>query len=127
MQYLLDTHAFLWFINGDTQLSDKTRTIIENPIHDRYVSIASFWEMAIKLSLGKLKLEMSFRELYREIDKNGFNLLPITIAHTEKIVSLDLHHRDPFDRMLICQALMDKLTIISADSQFHNYKVKQVW
>ncbi|MFC7526977.1 type II toxin-antitoxin system VapC family toxin [Parapedobacter sp. GCM10030251] len=126
MQYLLDTHAFLWFINGDTQLSDKARTVIENPVNDRYVSIASFWEMAIKLNLGKLKLKMSFRELYREIEKNGFNLLPITITHTEKIVSLDLHHRDPFDRMLICQALMDKLTIISADSQFQNYKVKQV-
>ena len=127
MQYLLDTHAFLWFINGDAQLSDKARTIIENPIHDRYVSIASFWEMAIKLNLGKLELDMSFKELYQQIDKNGFNLLPITPAHTEKIVSLDLHHRDPFDRMLICQAMVDKLTVITADSQFQNYKVKQVW
>ncbi len=127
MQYLLDTHAFLWFINGDAQLSDKAQTLIENPIHERYVSIASFWEMAIKLNLGKLKLDISFKDLYREMDKNGFSLLPVTAAHTEKIVALDLYHRDPFDRMLICQAAVDKLTIITADSQFRNYKVKQVW
>src|SRR5690606_31818654 len=127
MQYLLDTQTFLWFINGDTQLSDKARILIENPINERYVSIASFWEMAIKLKLHKLELDMSFKDLYREMDKNGFNLLPITAAHTEKTVTLDLHHRDPFDRMLICQAMVDKLIIITADSQFHNYKVKHVW
>ena len=127
MQYLLDTHAFLWFINGDPLLSNKARAVIENPAHDRYVSTASFWEMAIKLNLGKLKLDMSFRDLYREVDKNGFSLLPITIAHTEKIVSLNLYHRDPFDRMLIGQAMIDKLTIISADSKFHNYKIKHIW
>ena len=127
MQYLLDTHAFLWFINGDTLLSDKARTIIENPAHDRYVSTASFWEMAIKLNLGKLELDMSFGDLYHEVDKNGFTLLPITIAHTEKVISLDLYHRDPFDRMLICQAMVDNLTVISADSKFYNYKVKHIW
>lgn len=126
MQYLLDTRAFLWFINGDAQLSDNARTLIENPINERYVSIASFWEMAIKLKLGKLELDMSFKELYQEMDRNGFNLLPITVAHTEKTVALDLHHRDPFDRMLICQAMIDKLIIITADSQFHHYEVKQI-
>lgn len=83
--------------------------------------------MAIKLNLGKLELDMTFKELYREVEKNGFNLLPITPAHTEKLIALDIHHRDPFDRMLICQAMVDKLTIITADSQFQNYKVKQVW
>ena len=127
MQYLLDTHVFLWFINGDTQLSDSAKALIENPENEHYVSIASFWEMAIKLKLGKLNLDMSFKDLYREMNKNGFNLLPITAAHTEKTVTLDLHHRDPFDRMLICQALVDKLIIVTADSQFRNYKVKQVW
>ncbi len=127
MQYLLDTHAFLWFINGDSQLSHNARSLIENPKNERYVSIASLWEMAIKLKLGKLELDMSFKDLYREIDKNGFNLLPITAAHTEKTVTLDLHHRDPFDRMLICQAIVDKLIIVTADSQFRNYEVKQMW
>lgn len=127
MSYLLDTHAFLWFINGDKQLSGKARALIENPIHDSYISTATFWEMAIKLNLGKLQLDMSFRELYLEIEKNGFNLLPITIAHTENLISLGLYHRDPFDRMLISQAMVDKLTIITADSNFEKYKVKQVW
>ena len=106
MQYLLDTYAFLWFINGDTQLSDNARALIESPFNERFVSIASFWEMAIKLNLGKLELDMSFKDLYRELDKNGFCLLPITAAHMEKNVTLDLHHRDPFDRMLICQAVV---------------------
>ncbi|WP_028298938.1 type II toxin-antitoxin system VapC family toxin [Olivibacter sitiensis] len=127
MSYLLDTHAFLWFINGDKQLSGKARALIENPIHDRYISTATFWEMAIKLNLGKLQLDISFRELYLEIEKNGFNLLPITIAHTESLISLELYHRDPFDRMLISQAMVDKLTIITADSNFEKYKVKQIW
>lgn len=82
MQYLLDTHVFLWFINGDTQLSDSAKALIENPENEHYVSIASFWEMAIKLKFGKLNLDMSFKDLYREMNKNGFNLLPITAAHT---------------------------------------------
>jgi len=86
MQYLLDTHTFLWFINGDAQLSDKAQTIIENPIHERYISIASFWEMAIKRNLGKLELDMSFKNLYQELDKNGFSLLPITAAVTHLTV-----------------------------------------
>lgn len=112
---------------GDTQLSDKARSLIENTDHGRYVSIASFWEMAIIASLSKLELDMSFKDLFKETDKNGFDLLPITTTHTEKIIPLDLNHRDPFDRMLICQAMAEKLTIITADSQFQNYKVKQVW
>lgn len=127
MQYLLDTHAFLWFIKGDPQLSDNARKLIEDPSIERYVSIASFWEMAIKLNLGKLELDISFRDLYDQMDINGFCLLPITSAHTEKIVTLDLHHRDPFDRMLICQAIVDNLVIITADPQFRNYRVRQLW
>lgn len=83
MQYLLDTHTFLWFINGDKQLSNKARYYIENSNNEIYISIASFWEMAIKLNLGKLELEMSFKELYVEVDKNGFILLPITFDHTK--------------------------------------------
>lgn len=96
MQYLLDTHTFLWFINGDKQLSSKARSYIENLNNDIYISIASFWEMAIKLNLGKLDLEMSFKELYVEVDKNGFFLLPITFDHTNKLTNLSLQHRDPF-------------------------------
>lgn len=127
MQYLLDTHTFLWFINGDSQLSEKARAHIENPNSNCYVSVASFWEMAIKLSLSKLELDMSFKSLFKELEKNGFSLLPITFYHTHKLTTLELHHRDPFDRIIICQALVDKLTIIGKDSYFQNYKVNQVW
>jgi PIN domain nuclease of toxin-antitoxin system len=127
MQYLLDTHTFLWFINGDKQLSSKARSYIENLNNDIYISIASFWEMAIKLNLGKLDLEMSFKELYVEVDKNGFFLLPITFDHTNKLTNLSLQHRDPFDRIIICQALVDNLIIIGRDSNFHRYKIKQIW
>lgn len=127
MQYLLDTHTFLWFLNGDDQLSNKARICIENPHNDCYISIASFWEIAIKISLKKLILEMSFKELYNESDKNGFSLLPITFNHTSKLASLKFYHRDPFDRIIICQALIDNLTIIGKDSSFEEYGIKQVW
>lgn len=127
MQYLLDTHSFLWFINGDNLLSDKARHHIENPNNDRFISIASFWEIAIKLNLNKLQLDMSFHDLYREAEKNGFDILSITIAHTEKIRELDLNHRDPFDRMIISQAIVDKLTIIGKDPNFQKYPIKELW
>lgn len=83
--------------------------------------------MAIKLNLNKLEIDMSFKSLFKELDKNGFSLLPVTFYHTNKLISLELHHRDPFDRIIICQALVDKLTIIGKDAYFKNYKVNQVW
>ncbi len=101
--------------------------MIEDPGSDCYVSIATFWEMAIKINLGKLQLDMSFGDLYRELDKNGFDLLPVTFAHTENVLLLAGHHGDPFDRMLISQAMVDELTVITADSSFSKYEVRMTW
>ena len=100
MEYLLDTHTFLWFINGDTQLSKKAREAIADPDVIKYISIASFWEIAIKVNLGKLSLDMPYIDLRLQVTDNGFEILPITFSHTAELISLDLHHRDPLTGLL---------------------------
>jgi PIN domain nuclease of toxin-antitoxin system len=127
MDYLLDTHTFLWFINGSEELSDKAKSAIENTKNTKFISIASFWEIAIKSSLGKLKLDMPFQELKFLAINNGFEILPLTFEHTNRLVSLDFHHKDPFDRLIIAQAITDKLTIIGRDGNFAPYSVKIIW
>jgi PIN domain nuclease of toxin-antitoxin system len=126
MEYLLDTHSFLWFVYGDSQLSGKARDVIASRDEARYVSTVSFWEIAIKTAIGKLKLAMSFQELGQQLDFYGFKILPITFEHTFELSFLELHHRDPFDRILIAQALLDHLTIVSKDMNFSKYKDLQV-
>lgn len=128
MEYLLDTPTFLWFINGDAQLSKKAREAIVGPDATRYISIASFWEIAIKVNLGKLSLDMPYNDLSRQVTDNGFEILPITFSHTAALVSLDLHHRDPFDRIIIAQALSERLILISKDGNFEKYSgLKLLW
>jgi PIN domain nuclease of toxin-antitoxin system len=102
MKLLLDTHAMLWFIMGDARLSATARAAIENPADEKLVSAGSLWEMAIKVSLGKLKLAEPFGQLIpRELTRNGFQILPLSIAHVEVVSSLPFLHRDPFDRLLV--------------------------
>ena len=128
MEYLLDTHTFLWFINGDEQISQKAKDAITNPDAIKYISIISFWEIAIKLNLGKLKLDLPFEDLRKQVTLNGFDLLPLTFEHTIELTSLDLHHRDPFDRIIISQALAENLTLISKDGNFEKYsKLRLLW
>ena len=127
MDYLLDTHTFLWFINGSEELSGKAKSAIENTKNTKFISIASFWEIAIKSSLGKLKLDIPFQELKFLAINNGFEILPLTFEHTNRLVSLDFHHKDPFDRLIIAQAIIDKLTIIGKDRNFALYSVKIIW
>jgi len=127
MKLLLDTHAFLWFLAGDSLLSKKARTFIENPKNEKYISIAAFWEIAIKQSLGKLTLDVSFAELKSETTKNGFQILPITFDDTLRLTTLPFHHRDPFDRIIISQAMENDLTLLSCDSNFNLYDLKLVW
>jgi PIN domain nuclease of toxin-antitoxin system len=128
MSYLLDTHTFLWFIEGSSNLSKKARSVIENSQNKNYISIASIWEMAIKLSIGRLKLDVNMEDLKQEILKNNFEILPLDFEHIIKLSSLDAIHKDPFDRILISQAIFEGLTIISKDSNFELYKkVKLLW
>ena len=127
MKLLLDTHTFLWFLGGDSELSKKARTLIENPEHEKYISIASFWEIAIKNSLGKLTLDVPFAELKIEVIKNSFQILPITFEDTLQLSKLPFHHRDPFDRIIISQAIGNNLTLISRDNNFSLYNVNLLW
>ncbi len=128
MEHLLDTHSFLWFINGDEQLSEKAKIAIQDPDATKYVSIVSFWEIAIKLSLGKIKLDMAYQDLQQHVSVNGFEILPITFEHTIELTTLDFHHRDPFDRIIIAQALIEKLVLITKDSIFDKYNnLKLLW
>ncbi|MBR0367301.1 MAG: type II toxin-antitoxin system VapC family toxin [Clostridia bacterium] len=124
--YLLDTHAFLWFLNDDQKLPQRIRELIctASPL---YISIASFWEMAIKTSLGKLTLPASVSEMMKTCEEMSIGIVPIKAAHLERLQALPDHHRDPFDRLIICQALEEKLTVLSADEKFTHYDIDILW
>lgn len=127
MKLLLDTHAFIWFINGDKSLSLKAKKEILKSSNSKFFSIASIWEMAIKISLEKLKINYPFQEVFQQIQENGFEILPIIFEHTDLVRQLEFHHRDPFDRLLIAQAMWEGMTIVSKDEKFLNYPVKTTW
>lgn len=126
MRCLLDTHSLIWFIGGDTQLGVDARQLIDDEENQIYISIASLWEMAIKFSIGKLNLEQPFEEMFPEqLEINSIEILGITIDHLKAAASLPFHHRDPFDRLIIAQAQVEGLPIISADNIFDDYGVKR--
>ena len=128
MSLLLDTHAFLWFMEGNGKLSEPARLSIENTEGQRFLSVASAWEMAIKASLGKLTLAKPLGELLPALLADaGITLLPIEIADVARVAALSFHHRDPFDRLLVAQALERDLAIVSADSALDAYNVRRVW
>lgn len=127
MKYLLDTHALIWFLNGDANLSIEARKAIESNEAINFVSIASLWEISIKLSLNRLILKTSLENLVEKVRDNNFLFLPITIQDTMNIAGLPFHHRDPFDRLLICQAINNELILISKDQNFIHYEVNLVW
>lgn len=125
MRFLLDTHAFLWFINGDKKLPKTTRSLIADMENEVLLSIASLWEIAIKTSIGKLTLRKPFNELIPEqLALNDIDLLPITLNDLSLVSTLPFHHRDPFDRMLIAQAITNKIPIVSHDANFTSYPVE---
>lgn len=128
MKLLLDTHTFLWFIAGSFNLSDTARMLIEEQENQRFVSIASLWEMSIKVSIGKLTLGMSLSELLdREVYGNAIELLEIQSAHLDELVTLPFHHKDPFDRLMIAQSLAEDIPIVTKDNTFDRYSVSVLW
>lgn len=128
MKLLLDTNAFLWFIAADSSLSTPARTAIEDPTNEKFVSLASLWEIAIKVSLGKLALSDTFENLFpQQVLINGFELLEIKVEHTAEVTKLPFHHRDPFDRLLVSQANVEKLSIVSVDKIFDDYLLSRIW
>ena len=128
MRLLLDTHAFLWWVADSAELSSRARRAIAARKNECFVSLASCWEMAIKVSIGKLTLAAPVeRFLAEQVAENLVQLLHIDLAHTARAAALPWHHRDPFDRMLAAQARHERLTIVSADAVFRKYGVTRVW
>ncbi len=127
MLNLLDTHTFIWFINGDSQLSTNAIKRIQFDDVINFISIVSIWEIAVKISLGKLELKKPFTEIESQIQENGFQVLPITIQDTLIVSALPFHHRDPFDRLIIAQGLHHKLSIITKDDIFRQYSTDVFW
>lgn len=124
----MDTHAFLWFESGSKKLSRKVAKIIEDPENSIYISSASVWEIIIKQQLGKLPESMKFHpNLSRYIRDNGYLELPISLDHAEHAGKLHAHHYDPFDRVLIAQANLEDMILLTNDALFSKYDVKIQW
>jgi PIN domain nuclease of toxin-antitoxin system len=125
---LLDAHAFLWFVDADARLSARAKSLIEDPANRKFVSIATCWEIAIKVGLGKLNLgEPAATFVPRELAANLFDILPIELAHATFVETLPHHHRDPFDRLVAAQALIEKMPLVSVDVAFDPYGVRRLW
>ena len=130
MKYLLDTHTLLWFLAGDKKLSHRARQVIGDPNNEKFVSIASLWEIAIKVGLGKLHLAKPFEQMFPErLDFNRIQILDITVDSLIKLTTLPSHreHRDPFDRLIIAQGLAEELPTISVDTGFDAYSIDRIW
>jgi PIN domain nuclease of toxin-antitoxin system len=128
VKLLLDTHAFLWFLAGDPRLRAAPRRRIEAKTNEKYLSIASVWEMAIKVSLGKLHLADPLADLVeRGAGENGIALVGISKQHALGVAALPWHHRDPFDRLLVAQAMHEDMALLTADPAFAAYGVRCVW
>jgi len=124
--FLLDTHAFIWLVENAPNLPIRLREVIERA-DTVYISVVSLWEIAIKINIGKLSLHKSYERIGIELENSDLVFLPISFANTQKICDLPLHHRDPFDRMLIAQAITQSLILISKDTQFDAYPVQRLW
>ena len=128
MRVLVDTHVFLWWVEGDRALPAKVRATLASQGNECLISIVSAWELAIKASLGKLKLTLPVeRYVVEHIAANGFRMLDIRMAHVGRVETLEAHHGDPFDRLLIAQALEEEIPIVTADPVFRKYGVKRIW
>lgn len=127
MSYLLDTQALIFFFENDLRLSPKAKALIEDPQNQIFVSIASLWEIAIKISIGKLHPTQPLKKFFERIPQEAMDLMNLSESHILAVSAIPLHHRDPFDRLIIAQAIVEKLEIISNDVAFDAYPVKRVW
>jgi PIN domain nuclease of toxin-antitoxin system len=127
MAYLLDTHTFLWFVSGDNQLPEKARKVIVDIQHSCFLSVASLWEITIKFQNKKLELGISLKELFEFIDRNQIEIIPVNFEHLLLLSNLPMHHNDPFDRLIVCQSISERLILISKDMQLKHYPVELLW
>jgi PIN domain nuclease of toxin-antitoxin system len=125
MRLLLDTHIFIWWADQPEQLSPAALSALEDEANELLLSVASVWEMQIKIQFGKLKLSLPLQELVKnQQETNDITVSPVALAHVLALDALPFHHKDPFDRLLIAQSIEEDLTLVSADSQFSAYSVK---
>ncbi|MDB9511667.1 type II toxin-antitoxin system VapC family toxin [Kamptonema animale CS-326] len=128
MRLLLDTHTFIWYATDNSRLSTIARSLINNGENDVFLSTASIWEMAIKHSIGRLSFSLPFMEFIRQqLSVSNMGILEINLYQIEVVASLPLHHRDPFDRLIIAQAIAEQIPILSVDSVFDNYAIARLW
>jgi len=127
MNLLLDTHTVIWFFEGDSNLGAAAKNHIENAANTNFVSIATFWEIAIKISINKLNMQIPLQNLKSLIWKNGMEILPITIEHTLLVSQLPFHHKDPFDRLLAAQSMNENMVLVSRDEKFKFYNIQTIW
>ena len=127
MRILLDTHTFIWFLEGDRTIPPSSRELIEDRTNQCFISSVSLWEMTVKSSLGKLEMSIDLNQLSQLLTDLDIELLPIRIEHLSTLATLPFHHRDPFDRLIIAQAISESKTLISNDNQFEKYPVSLNW
>lgn len=125
---LLDTHSFLWFVTADPKLSASAQRLIATGTNEPPLSVACVWEIAIKMSIGRLPRPAPLHTFIpQQLRVNRIEVLPIELRHTFEVARLPLHHRDPFDRLLVAQALVENLPIISVDTVFDSYPIQRLW
>jgi len=125
---LLDTHTFLWFGLASPKLSNFAQGLIQNPYNRKYLSMASPWELSIKISVGKFQLAEPVDKFFEDqMHLDDINFLQITLAHIARVATLPLHHRDPFDRMLVAQSLTGNIPLVSADAALDAYGINRLW
>ena len=128
MKILLDTHAFIWLDSQPEKLSKKAIEVCQDTSNDLYLSMASLWEMQIKVQLGKLKLNISLEEmLVLQQQENDLKVLNFSLAHIYQLQSLPFHHNDPFDRIIIAQSILENMTLISVDDKLKAYNIAVLW
>ncbi len=127
MNILIDTHALIWFLNGDNSLSIIAKRNIESKNNKKYISIASLWEIAIKFNLGKFNYSSGLNSFFDLAFSNGFKILPINIVHILQLTKIENIHKDPFDRIIIAQAMIENMKICTIDSKIVNYNVEIIW
>jgi len=128
MKLLLDTHVFIWWDSDPAKLSKKALALCSDPGNTLLLSVASAWEMQIKMQLGKMKLAFPLQDIIREQQKdNGLQIIPVELAHVLALQSLPAHHKDPFDRLLIAQARAESAVLVSKDKAFSKYQIDLVW
>lgn len=126
-KFLIDTHTFIWLIDDDPKLSNTYKSLIEDIDNEVFISIASLWEMAIKISIGKLKVAGVLQQMIDELYLRNVQILPISPSHILKVEMLPFHHKDPFDRIIAAQCLVENITAISIDEILDEYQVNRVF